>query len=252
MWGIEMRYLIYGVWVGVFYFTLYHLHSWSGTQLSAVQLALVALISPVVFKRYLPVLKNTRFPEIATYLEGLHGKLAGAGVRTRECSVCKSKSDFPIIFGYDVKKDLEPKRTKTFCRRDGLNEWKEKLEGFQRPILCAEPDADRLSGSFFYEPKDLQIHNYSSTDKATVEMLLARIGGNGKKVVWLPKDVIGICQEPPLFKKKDIEPEEITVDELMDRVSRALFQMEQTFKKGEYWITEPRGQGGIYIWDGEV
>lgn len=247
-----MRYLIYGAWAGVFYFVLYHLHSWSGTQLSAIQLAVIALISPVVFKRYLPVLKDTKFPEVAAFLGSFQGKLSGVGIRTRECSVCKSKSDFPIIFGYDVKKDLEPKRTKVFCRRDGLNEWKQKLEGFRGPILCAEPDADRLSGSFFYEPKDLKAHDYSSTDKATVETLLARMGGSEQTVGWLPKDVIGICQEPPLFKKKDIDPEEITVDELVDRMSRALFQSEQTFKKGEYWITEPRGQGGIYIWDGEV
>ena len=247
-----MRYLVYGIWVGAFYFALYHLHSWSGTQLSAVQLAIVALISPVVFKRYLPVLKNTRFPEIAALLGSFQGKLSGVGIRTRECSVCKSKSDFPIIFGYDVRKDLEPKRTKAFCRRDGMSEWKEKLEGFRGPILCAEPDMDRHSGSFFYEPQDLKVHDYSSSDKTTVEGLLERIHGAEQKMAWLPKDVIGVCQEPPLFKKKNVEPEEITINELVDRMSRALFQIEQTLKKGEYWITEPRGQGGIYIWDGEV
>ncbi len=247
-----MRYAIYGIWAVIFYFILYHLHSWSGTRLSAVQLAAVALISPVVFKRYLPVLKDTRFPEITAFLGNFQGKLSGVGIRIRECSVSKAKTNFPIIFGYDVKKDLEPKRTKIFCRRDGLNEWKEKLEGFRGTILCAEPDADQISGSFFYEPKDLQIHDYSSTDKATVEKLLGGIGGIEQKVVWLSKDVIGICQEPPLFKKKDIEPEEITVDELVSRMERALFQIERAVKKGEYWITEPRGQNGIYIWDGEV
>jgi len=59
--------------------------------------------------------------------------------------------------------------------------------------------------------------------------LLDRIGRTEGKAAWLPKGVIGVCQEPPLFKKKDVEPEEVTVDELVDRMSRALFQSEQTF-----------------------
>ena len=104
------------------------------------------------------------------------------------------------MFGYDAKKDLEPRKTTIFCRRDGLNEWKEKLERFEGSILCAEPDMDQISGSFFYEPNDLKIHGYSPTDKTVVEQLLNSVSQSKQKVGWLPKDVIGICQEP-LFKR---------------------------------------------------
>ncbi|GEM_PF-3209053 len=122
------------------------------------------------------------------------------------------------------------------------------------PFIFAEPDCDRVSGSFFYEPKDLKTHGYSSQDQTAVEALMSkvRVFEGDRKIGWLLKDVIGICQEQPLIKSKQAVLEGISAAELSNRVEKILYNNEMKFKKGEYWITEPRGNGGIYIWDGEV
>jgi hypothetical protein len=109
--------------------------------------------------------------------------------------------------------------------------------------------------SLFLEPKGKATKVFFSEDDiATIEKLLARMRETKQKVGWLPKDVLDVEPKPPHYKmKRDVEPEEITVDELVNRVGSILFQIERTFKAGIFWTTipEPHGEGGIYIWEYE-
>jgi hypothetical protein len=246
-----MRYVYYFIWAVVFYIIQIALRP----QCSHfdIRLIIVALLCPLVFKKWLPLLKNTRFPEISARWNKIVESITNATTKTKECSVCGAKANFKLVLGYNTDKALNPRKTKPFCRAHGLETWKKELQEFKGILVIAEPDIDQVSGSFFYEPDDLKTHAYKKEDRETLEKMIRDFSKRKQKddVLWLPKDVIGICQDPPLFKQeKDFEL--ITINEAISRINRILQQIENRYSKGEFWITEPRGEGGIYIWDGEV
>ncbi|MDO8730891.1 MAG: hypothetical protein Q7J69_06895 [Candidatus Omnitrophota bacterium] len=246
----SVRYFLYAAWAGIFYLILFWFNAHVYVKpLLSVQLVLCALIFPSVFKRYLPLLRDQRFPEIGEFLRKNLIREESFSEGGKKCSACGSKTGFALILGSAVGKDLEPRKKKVLCRKEGLAEWRKWLEQFPGVVVFSEPRIKRASGSFFYEPDDLKIHEYSSSDKTAVEDLLGRMKPGS--IGWLPNETIGICQDPPLLKKK-IKPEEITLEEWFSRLDRIFFEAERKLGKMEYWVTEPRGKSGIYIWDGEV
>ena len=192
----------------------------------------MALFWPIYLKKHLPILKAQKFLEISNFFHSLGEGLADLESKTKECHACKSKITFQLVIGTNTGKDLSPKKNKIFCRQDGLREWRKLLENFSGVLIFAEPDLDKISGSFFYEPQDLKTHAYSEDDKKILEGLISESVsdfGNGK-IAWLTKEVIGICQNPPLFKAQ-AEPEVISIEELMRRLDRILWKDEQKYKK---------------------
>ncbi|MBI4226897.1 MAG: hypothetical protein HY600_01320 [Candidatus Omnitrophica bacterium] len=247
-----MRYVIYGLWAGAWYVVLVLLQQWSGRPVRPFPLACAALVSAIVFKRHLPVLKDLRFPELIAISDRWRARIAGLELRPKVCAACGRTPTLSLRYSDQVGRNLEPKSVKAFCRSCGLRVWRESLERFRGSLLCAEPDVERApgaSGSFFYEPGDLRIHGYSSADRAVVERLLEGMAGEGElRVGWLPKDVLGVCDDPPLVKR-DVAPERITVGELISRIEKTLFWLETARPRAEYWIMAPRGVRGIYLWD---
>ena len=246
-----MKYVYYFIWAVVFYITQIALRPhWSHFD---IRLIVVALLCPLLFKKWLPLLKNTRFPDISAKRNKIVESITNATTKIKECSVCGTKANFKLVLGYDTDKALNSRKTKLFCRVHGLEAWKKVLQEFIGILVIAEPDIDQASGLFFYNPDDLKTHAYKKEDRETLEKMIGDFGKRKQKdnVLWLSRDVIGICQDPPLFKQEK-GFESITIEEAISRISRILKQIENRYSKGEFWITEPRGDGGIYIWDGEV
>ncbi|MDP2922237.1 MAG: hypothetical protein Q8O30_00755 [Candidatus Omnitrophota bacterium] len=247
-----MKYLFYLGWATVFYILLKIIGRFTGSVTPLISLVAAFLI-PLFLKRFLPLLKDKKFTEIVSFINHINKKINGMAMRSKKCAICNTKADFRIVLEYGIDKDLNARKQKTFCRTHGLIELRKVLARYQIMIIFAEPDIKQISGSFFYEPQQLKIHGYLDADRADLEKLIAQFPREHtyEKILWFGKDTIGVCQKKPLFKKKAIG-EYITVDELIKRMRSFLEKLESKFKNSEYWLTEPHGKSGIYIWDGEV
>jgi hypothetical protein len=246
------KYAIYLAWAALigYIFWLVQPHSKYGAHdLKAA--VMIGLFSAAAFKRFLPFLKDKQFPEISSRRDMFLSNLRGVLIKPKQCSVCHQKTNFPVVVGYKINKQLYPGITKGFCRLHGMEELQRLLEAYPGTIVFQEPGVKQDSGSFFYQPDDLKVHQYSAQDKDALEKILREYGTATAAILWIANDIIGICQDTPLFKKSTV-PESITRDELRKRLSAAIEKLEIKYKKGEYCFAEPRGAEGIYIWDGEI
>jgi hypothetical protein len=243
-----MKYMIYLMWVCVFYLPLK-----LTVRLAPLGSILLSFLIVLFLKKYLPWLKEKHFSELSPFFDKLMGNINKATIVAKECATCKSKIDFKIVFEYDINKNLKAGRRKTYCSLHGLIEWRKVLDKYSGMIIFSEPKMAGESGSFFYEPSQLKLHGYTAHDVMDVEHLLSQFPKRHRHegVLWLPKDIIGDCREKPLFKKK-VVGEYITFNELMLRIREFWKNLDSRFKRAEYWVSEPHGRAGIYIWDSEV
>lgn len=242
------KYFLYFAWLTAFYLVLKFISRFTGRITFSISLIIV--FTAVIFlKKYLPFLKDKKFPEIISFLDWFNAKLAQKGLWSKKCAVCNLKVDFKIVIQYNIGKDLNARKQKTFCCSHGLIELRKIIERYQILIIFSEPGIKQKSSSFFYEPAQLKIHGYSDQDRREVEKLIAQFPREHtyEWALWLPREVIGDCRAEPLFKRK-FPGEHISVDELIKRMRILLQKLELRFKNGEYWLTEPHGESGIYIW----
>lgn len=191
---------------------------------------------------------------------GFIGDILSALFKPTTCCKCGS-TGFIVNFGYDVSVsswNMQEKRRATFCITHGLEELSLILKQYSGKILFAEPSAGSSSGSFFWEPDNLinigrPMCSWTKDDKAALEEFLNKMPlDEGLCIGWLPKGVITAESGPPLFVTKPNTVERISLQNLLLRLSNILNIAQTRHKDGNFWITEPRGTKGIYIWESEV
>ncbi len=174
--------------------------------------------------------------------------------KSKTCAVCGQEVEFSIVFCYDIDRRLIEHRRKRFCIGHGLEELGRVLGGYAGRVVIAEPVVSQRSGLFFYQPDDLVVHDYSQEDKENVEKLISDMveDPHGPVLKWIDQDVVGDCQEKPLFKGDLQKANIMDISQMVIRLEHILKDAAAKFSKGEFWITEPRGRAGIYVMDDVV
>ncbi|MBF0123047.1 MAG: hypothetical protein HQL21_06545 [Candidatus Omnitrophica bacterium] len=185
---------------------------------------------------------------------GLFDSIKKIFVAPRICCVCGVAFDYRVIMGYDVDKMLNARRENIFCVAHAAEEFGRRLRAYPGPVLFDEPRERRVGGSFFYAPDELRVHAYCQEDKVWVERALSQIPEAGKK------DVVGCfslefsedsrCNRS--MTNHDVPVEIVDRSQFVKRFRDTLTAISLKYPSGEYWITEPRGTGGIFIFDDQI